>query len=351
MANGILQPAQGSPFRPNVGAETIQGISNILQQFQAGRQLAEQRDQQQQVFQEERQSQILRDLLTQAQTQKAQADAFSTLNPQPKPRSFADQINEQKFGLFRIIVDPNSTPEQKSQAQEQLKTFSSPTTQVNIGGDAQLDAEKSGKLAETFQAKVDELNQKDPDSDTEFVVANTPKGPVITSKPKAGAGEGSQKLFSDVISLRDSAVNAQILFDKDFVGFIQGGDILGGIERATGLFTEPSEVVFKRIVRDLSDRLLRARSGAQINEQEFKRLTKIVPQLDTSDDVFQAELQNFIDEMNSIIKTKEGISRQAGKRGLKDPTEITSPKTKKEFDAIPVGQIFIDTDGKRKVKQ
>lgn len=157
--------------------------------------------------------------------------------------------------------------------------------------------------------------------DSDVNVVTNSKGQLqLEVKPKAAAGEGALKEFSDLVSLRDSARTAQILFEPSFVGFIEGSNVVGVVERATGLGTSPKEVSFKRIVNDLSDRLLRARSGAQINEQEFQRLTKIVPRLNTNEKVFNAELSSFMSELDAIIKTKSAISKQAGKRGLVDPS-------------------------------
>ena len=63
------------------------------------------------------------------------------------------------------MINPDSTPDQKQQAQSQLKALSSPSTQVNVGGDAKAPPQDvregfntignlltaTGELLETFQ--------------------------------------------------------------------------------------------------------------------------------------------------------------------------------------------------------
>ena len=130
------------------------------------------------------------------------------------------------------------------------------------------------------------------------------------------------------------------------MGWFREVGVAGAIERGTGLGTSPKEVSFKRIVNDLSDRLLRARSGAQINEQEFERLTKIVPRLNTSEEVFKAEVRSFIEELDKIVKIKSSLSEQAGKRGLRDPSGKPAPKQPVKQGAFMLGERKTARNGK-----
>lgn len=84
-----------------------------------------------------------------------------------------------------------------------------------------------------------------------------------------------------------------------------------------GLVDKPDEVneAF-RIVSDLSDMLLRARSGAQINEQEYSRLRKIIPNPNTPLKRFQSDLNGFTKELNVVLKRRGmplvGESKESG---------------------------------------
>ncbi len=255
-----------------------------------------------------------------------------------------------------IDAKPNKTPADIARRRELVgRSGQQITTNVNLPGETTRTVEQQLKGVAGASVAINQFKTENPDivKDNEITMATNSKGePQLLIKPRAAAGDAALKEFSDLVTLRDSAKTAQTLFDPSFVGLVQGSDIINAIERKTGI-TGSKEVSFKRIVNDLSDRLLRARSGAQINEQEFERLTKIVPRLDTAEVVFEAEMKSFIDELDKILNTKQKISEQAGRRGLRQPGQqvVPSPTTQAEFDAIPKGAEFIDTDGIRKRKQ
>jgi len=70
----------------------------------------------------------------------------------------------------------------------------------------------------------------------------------------------------------------------------------------------PPESVLEmiHITDNISDMLLRARSGAQINEQEYARLRKLMPNPRTSPESFRANLSRFIVETNNIMSARQG---------------------------------------------
>ena len=61
----------------------------------------------------------------------------------------------------------------------------------------------------------------------------------------------------------------------------------------------PEEVTFRNSLLDAADLLLRARSGAQINEQEYNRLKSVLPQLTDEPNVFLPALKRFSDEVRA----------------------------------------------------
>lgn len=73
-----------------------------------------------------------------------------------------------------------------------------------------------------------------------------------------------------------------------------------------------------RISNNVSDILLRARSGAQINEQEYARLRKVAPNPNTSETKFYSDLKTFTAEVERLK------DRLSGKAPL-----VTSDKTSK----------------------
>jgi hypothetical protein len=97
---------------------------------------------------------------------------------------------------------------------------------------------------------------------------------------------------------------------SDWVGPIAGrtGELR---ERYTG-GASTDQVTFYSYVRDMKDALLRARSGAQINEQEYKRLVGFLPDEKINSKSFEARLQRFEDELNNILSTKQKVFGAGG---------------------------------------
>jgi len=101
-------------------------------------------------------------------------------------------------------------------------------------------------------------------------------------------------------------------------GFVSGmsgngmGGVTGGIREATG-FIDDSEVMFRANVESLKNQLLYARSGAQINENEYQRLLKEVPSLDQPANVFNSRLDAFDKQLKDILSRKKPEAKPARK--------------------------------------
>jgi len=61
-----------------------------------------------------------------------------------------------------------------------------------------------------------------------------------------------------------------------------------------------------RISKNISDMLLRARSGAQINEQEYQRLSALIPDPQTPLPTFRANLKRYIIEAQNLWNVSTG---------------------------------------------
>jgi len=72
-----------------------------------------------------------------------------------------------------------------------------------------------------------------------------------------------------------------------------GRAIIGGDEDA---------IRMERSLNNLSDMLLRARSGAQINEQEYIRLVRLIPQVSDSEDVFFTKMKDFSSDIKRLLE-------------------------------------------------
>lgn len=116
--------------------------------------------------------------------------------------------------------------------------------------------------------------------------------------------EGTQKRIEALRSLKRNILTVEANFSDKFVGKgFQGepGVIAGEIRDITGRATD-QEVIFRRSLNDVADMLLRARSGAQINEQEYGRLTKLLPRLSDEPTVFKAALQRVVHDIEASVK-------------------------------------------------
>lgn len=136
--------------------------------------------------------------------------------------------------------------------------------------------------------------------------------------------------LSDLETLVENNNRIDRLYKADYVGPIAGR--LGGIKEQ--LVELPSQQVeFYSYVRDQKDALLRARSGAQINEQEYKRLVKFLPDENLPPANFKARAKRFTDEVKLILSNK----RKELSAGGFGPSQTPSPA---QEPARPTGSKF-----------
>lgn len=98
-------------------------------------------------------------------------------------------------------------------------------------------------------------------------------------------------------------------YKPEYVGPVAGR--LGSVKEKFVELPE-GQVTFYAATRDIKDALLRARSGAQINEQEYKRLTAFLPDENLPPANFQARLKRFKAEVQSIKTEKSKMFEQGG---------------------------------------
>ena len=99
-------------------------------------------------------------------------------------------------------------------------------------------------------------------------------------------------------------------YKKEYVGFVKGrakqlqANVAGGVPE--------DQTTFYADVNDIADMLLRARSGAQINEQEYQRLSKLVPTPNLPPDTFSSRLKRFEEQLNQTMQNQQGRLAQGG---------------------------------------
>lgn len=252
---------------------------------------------------------------------------------------------EQAQALSRLL---SATPESRlagtKSILESLKPKEAPKVETKVLSPDQILVDSSGTTIATGKGKKVTLGEGEQiiDTGTGAVVASTEPAPEKLTLPnvlarlheqgeitteqfadflRSSAGKtvieklpaaSERKEIADFTSLLDEAEAIESLFDPKYTGFLD--NILGRAKEITGLGVEGKEVIFRRIVNNMADRLLRARSGAQINEQEFKRLLKIVPELGLSDKAFVARAKDFTRELKDVLKTKKKTLKGFGLR-------------------------------------
>ncbi len=114
--------------------------------------------------------------------------------------------------------------------------------------------------------------------------------------------ETTAKSLSELNALLEQMADVERLFKPEFVGPIHGR--VAGVKEATTGKLSDEEIEMRATVKDMQDALLRARSGAQINEQEYKRLVAFLPDLNTMPNVFKARLNRFRRAVKTVIEEK-----------------------------------------------
>ena len=102
----------------------------------------------------------------------------------------------------------------------------------------------------------------------------------------------------------------------EFVGVVSGQ-----VGRISQLW-DSKEAAFRQKILDVKDALLRARSGAQINEQEYKRLSKLVPDMGDSDAMFEGKMSSFEESLDMMTQQRSEVQKKGGvyNRNAEQPT-------------------------------
>lgn len=123
---------------------------------------------------------------------------------------------------------------------------------------------------------------------------------------------------------RDLGILGGVLRQADIIGANLNDEYLGPIKGTQTAFKArrqigtsigtplgEKEVTFRTALQDVSDMLLRARSGAQINEAEYQRMIEILPKATDEPGVFRPAMRRFRTEMGALIKDKERLGKMS----------------------------------------
>lgn len=149
--------------------------------------------------------------------------------------------------------------------------------------------------------------------------------------PITGEAAGKLSELNNLIRIIDEDVVAN--FKPEYVGPVAGR--VGAAKRFAGMVGS-QEAVFRSAVADIQDMLLRARSGAQINEQEYQRLLKIAPNINFGVEDFLASLGRFKKVVEGLraekLKLATTPKKELGKQKLQAPTQAKKATDKLRFN-------------------
>lgn len=146
-----------------------------------------------------------------------------------------------------------------------------------------------------------------------------PSGPMGKPLPAGEMGK-----LSDLEVLLNNVQIARSNFDKSYVGPVAGR--VGSVKEQLVDLPE-KQVTFYAAVRDAKDALLRARSGAQINEQEYQRLVKFLPDENLPSANFVARLNRFEKELQTTLSVKRSTLKSGGYGTVVQPQKAPQQKT------------------------
>lgn len=125
------------------------------------------------------------------------------------------------------------------------------------------------------------------------------------------------------------------------------GGIAGAVREFFGQIS-PEEVEFRKTLLDVSDMLLRARSGAQINEQEYRRLKAILASLTDEPNVFVPAMQRFVrvsrEQIDDLLTVATKPAAELRRGRARETPAASRPASKSPSQAEkPKGQTFTQT--------
>lgn len=134
--------------------------------------------------------------------------------------------------------------------------------------------------------------------------------PTDTVVPPAPPSEQERKDIKQEMTILKMTKDIEQLFKNDYVGPIAGryGQLA---EKFTDL--PEDQVKFYSTIRDINDFVLRVRSGAQINEQEYKRLTSFLMDANLPAENFKARLERFSQNIDWILGLERKMAEASNK--------------------------------------
>jgi hypothetical protein len=201
-----------------------------------------------------------------------------------------------------------------TEAQLFAETGQTPRTATPGGVSAAIGAQQLQQTRQTYENEAAQIRAQ---------IANKPLSAEVTTKldPLLSAERQTAHIF-DIFSRKPYLVgkgltNMQAAMQKaqtqlegaprDANWDYKNGALLNSMSAFIGK-ADPEAVELYKSIADLSDTILRARSGAQINEQEYRRLSNMLFSKWDEPATFQAGLDRVRRELKDSINTRIGLA-------------------------------------------
>jgi len=140
----------------------------------------------------------------------------------------------------------------------------------------------------------------------------------------------TQKDLAGLDTITDAITVIRSNFSKQFLGPIKGTATAFSARRKIGSYINSPvgkrELIFRQTLEGMADVLLRLRSGAQINEQEFVRLRDLLPKADDEIQVYRAGLDRFESEVRRLKIQRLKRSGQTREQAKEEAAGLELPQ-------------------------
>lgn len=244
-----------------------------------------------------------------------------------KPSTAGESLAEQKLNnAYAAYAEKYGTTPDKLTAQDKIKAEAEYKAALDAFGTNKSLQERLAALAMKPQLSPEDVKEKAAIEYAMGFVANqygagwkqmaTWKGESVLQHPTQGQvrlGPGIRPPYtaterSQMAELDDMLGQVDILEwlatnNRGAIGWVQG-KLAAAKRQVVGAGPEVNEMF--RIADNLADQLLRARSGAQINEQEYVRLRSLVPNPRLAEEKFFSDLTGFKGGLERILARRSG---------------------------------------------
>ena len=211
-----------------------------------------------------------------------------------------EQLGNQKVQDYRVFVDKEGNVIKRVKIGE---PYTNTEGVANVRIQAALAAPQQTALVDPITGQPLVFDKKT----STYRVAPVAGGGGIAPRPvHPSAAEREKTSGLETIKSQLGIIKETFNEHPEFVGVISGQ-----WGRVSQLWTE-DEAAFRQKILDVKDALLRARSGAQINEQEYKRLSKLVPDMGDSDTMFKGKMKSFEQSLDLMIGNRVEAQRKGG---------------------------------------